>query len=128
MSNEENSSKEGDRLYCRKWNGTRSPDFISWKRDFKTGASAHFLHEDDYSIWQALEDKDQGGQDANAPALPAQGVNGHAQAVRRRWRRQSKAYERVYSHQDDERIKDMLDLLQVWRIVQSEGGQGRAGH
>ena len=90
------------------------------------------MTEDDFSLWQAMEDRDQGGNDPNAPALPAAGVNGHAQAVRRRWRRQNKAYERVYSHQDDERIKDMLDALpeddrrgaEAWALVLRECDQG----
>ena len=29
------------------------------------------MHEDDYSLWQALTDTDQGGQGAGADALPA---------------------------------------------------------
>ena len=42
------------------WNGSRSPEFRKFKRDFKAGANALFLHEDDYSVWQACIDTDQG--------------------------------------------------------------------
>ena len=68
-----------------------------------------FLHEDDWSIWQACTDMDQGGQGQGADALPAQGQNGHANAVRRRKKRQAKAFERIYAHMEDERLKEMLD-------------------
>ena len=76
-----------------------------------TGASAFFLNEDDWSLWQACNDTDQGGQAQGADPLPAQGQNGHANAVRRRKKRQAKAFERVYAHVEDERIKELLDAL-----------------
>ena len=84
---------------------------MKFKRDFSAGMGATFLHEDDYSLWQACMDTDQGGQANGADQLPAQGQSGHANAVRRRRRRQMKAYERVYAHVDDERLKEMLSSL-----------------
>ena len=42
-----------NRLFCDPHNGSRSPQFMKFKRDFKTGADAMFLNEDDWSIWQA---------------------------------------------------------------------------
>ena len=50
------------------WNGTRTPEFRKFKRDFKVGANGMFLHEDDYSIWSALQDLDQGGASARVAA------------------------------------------------------------
>ena len=71
-------------------------------------------------MWQAVYGTDQGGDQPNAPALPAQGQNGHLQAVRRRAKRQKKAYELVFNHIDNERLKDMLDDLP------DNGDKGRA--
>ena len=121
-----------DRLVCDAWNGSRTPGFLKFKRDFQAGLTALFLHEDDYSVWQALTDTDQGGQAAGADALPAQGQNGHANAVRKRRRRQAKAYERVYAHIDDERLREMLSALPdndrrgvaAWNLVLTECDQG----
>ena len=45
-------------LFSDRWNGSRTPGFLKFKRDFKTGMSAVFLHEDDYSLWQALKSKE----------------------------------------------------------------------
>ena len=74
-----------------------------------------FNNEDDYSIWEACEDMDQGGlrTSLGQGADPMSGAqqNGHTNAVRRRKKRQNKAFERVYAHVDDERIKEMLDAL-----------------
>ena len=98
-------------LFCDPWNGSRSSGFIKFKRDFKTGAEAMFLHEDDYSIYQCLTDLDQGGQGPGADQLPGQQQNGHANAVRRRKKRVAKAYQMIYNHTDDERLKEMLDAL-----------------
>ena len=93
-----NDNSRSDRLFSDPWNGSRTPAFLKFKRDFSAGMGAMFLHEDDYSLWQACTDTDQGGQGAGADALPAAGQNGHANAVRRRRRRQAKAFERVYTH------------------------------
>ena len=49
------------------------------------------INEDDYSIWEACIDMDQGGQGNNAPAMLAQGQNGYTAALRKRNRRQAKA-------------------------------------
>ena len=68
--------------------GSRTPIFLRFKRNFMAGASAHFLHEDDYSVWQACLDQDQGGNAAGADAMPGNQQAGHANAVRRRKRRQ----------------------------------------
>ena len=58
-SKDENST---NRLFCDSWNGSRTPAFLKFKRDFSAGMGATFLHEDDYSLWQACTDADQGGQ------------------------------------------------------------------
>ena len=102
---------KGNRLFCDAWNGTRSPAFLKFKRDFRAGAAAMFLHEDDYSVWQACCDADQGGNDPSADALPAQGQAGYLNCVRRRKKRQAKAFSIVYSHTSDERLKEMMDAL-----------------
>ena len=80
-----------NKLFADKWNGSRTPGFLKFKRDFETGADALFLTDDDYSIWQACIDMDQGGQGAGADALPGGGA-GHAAAVRKRKKRQTKAH------------------------------------
>ena len=121
-----------ERLVCDAWNGSRTPGFLKFKRDLQAGLSALFLHEDDYSVWQAMTDTDQGGQAAGADALPAQGQNGHVNAVRKRKRRQCKAFERVYAHVDDERLREMLSALPdddrrgagAWALVLAECDQG----
>ena len=88
MSNEPKQAENGDRLLCDPWRGARTPEFRKFKRDFKASADAMFLHEDDYSIWQAMADTDQGGRDQAADALPGANQAGHTNAVRRggaRW-------------------------------------------
>ena len=73
-----------NRLFTDPWNGSRTPAFLKFKRDFSAGMGATFLHEDDYSLWQACTDMDQGGQGQGADAMPAAGQNGFANAARRR--------------------------------------------
>ena len=94
-------------LVCAPHDGSRSPAFLKFQRDFRAGTQAEFVKDDDYSVWQALNDIDQGGQDPNAPALP--GGNAAAPAQRKRLRRQALAYKMAYAHIDDERIREMLD-------------------
>ena len=125
MSNEPKQAENGDRLLCDPWRGARTPEFRKFKRDFKASADAMFLHEDDYSIWQAMADTDQGGRDQAADALPGANQAGHTNAVRRRKRRQKTAFKIVYKHIDNERIKEMLDALpdtdyrgaEAWKLV-----------
>ena len=76
MSNRENETSRSERTWCDPWNGSRSPGFLKFKRDFRAAAMGYYLHEDDYSIWEACMDMDQGGQGNNAPAMLAQGQNG----------------------------------------------------
>ena len=130
MSKED--ERHSNRLFCDAWDGSRSLGFLQFKRNFKTGMSAHFNTEDDYSLWQACMDTDQGGGAAGADPMPAQGQNGHANAVRRRKRRHAKAFERIFAHMDNERIKEMLDALPdngdrghtAWQLVLRECDQG----
>ena len=111
MSSGRDDNDGRNALFCDAWNGSRTPAFAKFKRDFKTGAHAWFLHEDDYSIWQACTDMDQGGQNPGADAMPGAQQNGHANAVRRRRKRQAKAFAIIYKHMDDERLKEMMDAL-----------------
>ena len=100
-----------DRLVCAAWNGSRTPGFRKFKRDFQAATDAVFLTEDDFSIWSACNDLDQGGQGPNADPMPGANVAGHLNAVRRRKRRQAKAYQYVYAHIDNERIKELLAMM-----------------
>ena len=59
------------RRYCESHDGSRTATFIKFKRDFRTGASAHFMNEDDFSIWQVFDDTHQGG--LLGPPIPAPG-------------------------------------------------------
>ena len=69
VSRASDDDSRSSHLFTDPWNGSRSPLFRIFKRDFKTGADGLFLPEDDYSIWQALEDTDQGGNAQGADAL-----------------------------------------------------------
>ena len=77
-------------------------------------------------------DTDQGGQAVGADAMPAVNAAGYLNAMRRRKRRQAKAFERVYAHQEDERIRDLLDDLPnddrrgaaAWALVLHECDMG----
>ena len=111
MSSTHGNDSRGPRTYCEPHDGARSPNFLAFKRNFKTGSSAHFLSEDDYSIWQACQDSDQGGNAAGADPLPGPQQAGYANAVRRRKKRQAQAFERVYAHTDDERLREMMDAI-----------------
>ena len=84
MSNEPKQAENGDRLLCDPWRGARTPEFRKFKRDFKASADALFLHEDDYSVWQAMADADQGGRAQNADA--------------RGWARRNSAQPRLLAH------------------------------
>ena len=81
-------------LVCAPHDGSRSPAFLKFQRDFRAGTQAEFVKDDEYSVWQALNDVDQGGHDANAPAMP--GGNALAPAQRKRLRRQALAYKMAY--------------------------------
>ena len=94
MSNGRDDQPNQSSLFCDAWDGSRSPLFLKFKRDFEAGADAIFLHEDDWSIWQACIGMDQGGQANGADPMPAQGQNGYTNAVRRRRKRQAKAFNR----------------------------------
>ena len=115
-------------MLCDPWHGARTPEFRKFKRNLKAVADALFLHEDDYSIWQAMADVDQGGNGQGADPLPGPNQAGHANAVRRRKRRQKTAFKIVYKHFDNERIKEMLDAIpesdrrgaEAWALVPSQ--------
>ena len=132
MSRDKDDDSRAGSLICDAWNGSRSPLFLKFTRDFKTGADAIFLHEDDYSIWQAMKGTDQGGPAPGADQMPAQGQNGFANANRRRKKRQAKAFAVVYKHIDDERIREMLDGLpengqrgtDAWSMIERECANG----
>ena len=131
-SNNGGNDGRGPRTYCDTHDGSRTPIFLRFKRNFMAGSSAQFLHEDDYSVWQACLDQDQGGNAAGADPMPGNQQAGHANAVRRRKRRQAQAFERVYAHVDDERIKEMLAALPedgrrgaaAWALLLRECDQG----
>lgn len=101
MSNDPKRDESGDRMLCDPWHGARTPEFRTFKRNLKAVADALFLHEDDYSIWQAMADVDQGGNGQGADPLPGPNQAGHANAVRRRKRRQKTAFKIVYKHFDN---------------------------
>ena len=82
MSTENKQGEFSDRLLCDPWRGARTPEFRKFKRDFKASADAMFLSEDDYSVWQAMADTDQGGRGQGADALPGPNQAGHAKAKR----------------------------------------------
>ena len=132
MSSTHGNDSRGPRTYCEPHDGARSPNFLAFKRNFKTGSSAHFLSEDDYSIWQACQDNDQGGNAAGADPLPGLQQAGYNNAVRRRKKRQAQAFERVYAHTDDERLREMLDAIpdngrrgaEAWALLVRECDQG----
>ena len=125
MSTTHNDSDHTRKLLCDAWGGARAPGFLKFKRDLKAAANCIYLNEDDYSVWQAISDEDQGGNHPNADPLPAQGAGGHPAAVRKRKKRQAKAFAIVYAHIDDERIKELLDALpdtgrrgaEAWQLI-----------
>ena len=83
-------------LFTTPYSGARSADFKIFERNLAASAAGQYLHEDDYSTWQAMIDTDQGGQDPNADAMPAQGQAGRANAVRKRLKRQNNAFSVVF--------------------------------
>ena len=132
MSQHDGDSSRGPRLYCPPHDGSRSDSFRPFHRQFRTGASAQYLSEDDYSVWQVLDDTHQGGNAPGAPAIPAAGAAGHAAAARKHKKRVAVAFERVYSHIDDERLREMMDALpaddrrgyDAWQLVLRHCSQG----
>ena len=85
---ESDRDSKTDRLICEPWNGSRSPEFRKFERNIKCDLLGYFLPEDECSIWDAMIDMDQGGQANGALGMPGQNQNGHAQAMRRRKKRQ----------------------------------------
>ena len=84
-----NDNRNTPRLFCDAWNGSRTPGFRKFVRDFQAGADAQFGQDDDHrhSIWQTCIGADQGGNDPNAEAMPGPNQAGYTNAVRRRKRR-----------------------------------------
>ena len=110
MSSGNRDDNDRNRLFTNAaWDGSRSPGFQKFKRDFKTGAQAFFLNDDDHSIWSACIDADQGGNAVGSEAMPGQQQAGYTNAARSRKKRQAKAFSVVYVHNDDERIREMLN-------------------
>ena len=52
------STKNLPRLLCEPHDGSRSTKFLKFARDFKSGCSAEFAQNDDYSAWIAMTDLD----------------------------------------------------------------------
>jgi hypothetical protein len=132
MSRDKDDDFKGTPLICEPHDGSRSPRFAIFKRNFRTGMDAIFLSDDSDSLWQACIDTDQGGAGPNAERMLGVQQNGYANAVRREKRRQAKTFAMVYRHIDDERIKEMLDALpvsnrrgtQAWALVEGECANG----
>jgi hypothetical protein len=105
MADDPASDKTGPRRYCAPHDGSRSPDFLPFEQNFRVGAMAHFLPEDDYSIWSAIDDTHQGGQANGAPQMPAPGAAGHAKAMRLFNKRIAVAFQMIYIHIDDTHMR-----------------------
>ena len=65
MSNETNNAR--NKMLCDPHDGSRSPKFLKFCRDFKAAMSGQFTDKDDMdSLWRAMTGTDQGGQDGRA--------------------------------------------------------------
>ena len=73
MAND-STDKRLPRLLCEPHDGSRSLKFLKFKRDYRTSMRAEFLPDDEHSLWTANIGLDPGGDDPNAPALPAAGA------------------------------------------------------
>jgi hypothetical protein len=119
-------------LFCDPWNGSKTPAFRKFVRDFRAGADAQFLQDDDHSVWQACIDTDQGGRDPLAEAMPGATQAGYTNAVRRRKRRQNTAFKAIYNHIENERLREMLDALPsddrrgaaAWALIKTQCDEG----
>ena len=72
MAND-STDKRLPRLLCEPHDGSRSLKFLKFKRDYRTSMRAEFLPDDEHSLWTANIGLDPGGDDPNAPAMPAAG-------------------------------------------------------
>jgi hypothetical protein len=132
MSRDRDDDNNTTRLICSAWNGSRSPLFAKFRRDFRTGTDAMFLQEDDSSIWSAMDDMDQGGSKPGAERMPAPQQSGFQNAQRREKKRHAKAFSLIYRHVDDERLREMLDALPpsnrrgtaAWQLIERECANG----
>ena len=119
-------------LICDPHNGSRTPQFNIFKRNFRTVLDSMFMTDDSDSIWQVCEDTDQNGSHPDAERMPSAHQSGYTNAVRREKRRQAKAFVLIYKHIDDERIREMLDAIpasnrrgtQAWALVERECATG----
>jgi hypothetical protein len=132
MSRDRDDDFKGNALICEPHNGSRTPQFAIFKRNFRTALDAMFLTDDSDSLWQACIDTDQGGSGPNAERMLTANQSGYQNAVRREKRRQAKAFALIYKHIDDERLKEMLDALAAsnrrgtlaWALVERECANG----
>ena len=72
-----------DRTGTEPWDGRCAPEFLKYKQDMLVFAAAIYLHEDDYSITQALLGGDQGGPAQGADPMPDQNQAGYTNATRK---------------------------------------------
>jgi hypothetical protein len=130
MSRDRDDENNGPRLICSLWNGSRSPLFAKFRRDFSTATDAIFLQDDDSSVWSAMDDSDQGGGKPGAERMP--GGTGLLNAQRREKKRHKKAFSLIYQHIDDDRLKEMLEALPntnrrgtlAWQLIERECANG----
>ena len=123
MSRDRDDDFKSTGLICDPHNGSRTPQFAIFKRNFRTVTDSIFLQDDSDSVWQACDDTDQGGNASTAERMPTQHQAGYLNAVRREKRRQAKAFALIYKHFDDERLREMNARLQIPACTSNGGGK-----
>ena len=108
---DQDSNNHKPRRYCDPHDGSRTHYWRVFERNFRVGASADFMREDEHSIWSVIDDTHQGGLAVGAPALPGHAQAGHAAAARRQTVRVAVAFARIYDHINNEHLREMMVAL-----------------
>ena len=60
------------KLYtASKWSGAKDPSFLEkWVPEFEAGADAHYMKDDDFSIWDTAVGNDCPPDGAGVPVVP----------------------------------------------------------
>lgn len=94
------------KLYtASKWSGAKDPSFLEkWVPEFEAGADAHYMKDDDFSIWDTAVGNDCPPDGAGNPVVPgANSVGG-----KKLKKRSNTLYAVVYQSVDDPHLQTLI--------------------
>ena len=91
--------------HLARFSGVRGDAFNTWEKSAREFLEAEFLKDDDHSLWDVIQELDQGS--AHGPPIPAAGPAQNS-AIRRRLKRQLTLKKTLSQAQDDQRLREMI--------------------